>query len=304
MEDVVKEWLLYLNTIKNVSKHTLSAYGHDIEGCRDFFNSYFGEVSWSWEKLSIRNFRAWLADRYRRDITSRSTARAISALKQFYAYLKKQKNLDNPAIYQLQTPKIRKSLPRPLSQNEANDLTLNIHEIGSIPWIQKRDQALFMLIYSVGLRLFEGLQVKVKDITQDFILVKGKGNKERMVPLLNEVKKVLLEYLTICPFPLGKDDLLFRGQRGDVLNPGVAQRQIRRYRNYIGLPNSVTPHALRHSCATHLLEESQDLRSIQELLGHSSLSTTQIYTDVEISKLKEIYNQAHPLGTGKTNLSS
>ncbi len=292
---LIEEWLQHLITVKQVSPHTHVSYKHEISQCASFFNKTFNQ-NWCWEHLTLRAFRSWIADLSDNGLSSRSIAHAISTLKQFYSYLKRYHSLENKAIYQVRSPKVIPALARPLSQEDACALPDEIMAISDVLWIQKRDKALFLLIYSSGIRISEALNIKTKEVSNTFLTIVGKGKKERRVPLLEIVSAAIQEYIDACPLALEQENYLFRGMRGKCLNPGVAQRQIRRYRQMVGLPDSVTPHALRHSCATHLLCASQDLRMIQELLGHASLGTTQLYTDIDINHLQVIYNKTHPMG--------
>jgi integrase/recombinase XerC len=216
-------------------------------------------------------------------------------LRNFYRYLARENLAANAAIENIQTPKVPKSIPKALSQQEARDSLNMIEAMTEEPWVAKRDTALMTLLYGCGLRIGEALSLNRKEIPSgDTMVITGKGQKQRVVPILAIVKNAIADYLSHCPHTLGDDDPLFVGVRGGRLNPGVVQRQMRQLRAQLGLPDSATPHALRHSFATHLLAEGGDLRTIQELLGHASLSTTQRYTDVDARRLTAVYQSAHP----------
>jgi integrase/recombinase XerC len=216
-------------------------------------------------------------------------------VRSFFRFLERRGLAENAGIGTLRTPKLPKSLPKPLSQEEAADAMERIGDMASEPWVGLRDAALVTLLYGCGLRIDEALALNRRDAPlEDRLRVKGKGNKERIVPVLPAVSDAVAKYLAACPHGLGRDDPLFVGARGRRLQAGVVQRQIRKLRAYLGLSDTATPHALRHSFATHLLANGGDLRTIQELLGHASLSTTQRYTAVDESQLMKVYARSHP----------
>jgi integrase/recombinase XerC len=213
-------------------------------------------------------------------------------VRSFYRYLNRTGKASNAAIGTVRTPKLPQAVPRPISADDASALIDAAPAQARVDWIGKRDRALFTLLYGCGLRIAEALALIRRDApTGDTLVVTGKGRKQRMVPVLPEVRAAIVDYLVACPFTGGA---LFVGARGDRLQPGVAQRAMRNLRRALGLPETATPHALRHSFATHLLEGGGDLRSIQELLGHASLSTTQRYTKIEAEKMLAAYEAAHP----------
>lgn len=290
--------------IRRVSPHTHLAYHQDLSEFLHFLHRYLGEGELTLAQLAVidqRTLRSWLAGRQQAGFTSSSTARAIASIRNFYRYLSREKAIENTAVLNLRGPKLKKPLPKALNQQDSLSAINSIGELSDEPWIAKRDWALLSLIYGAGLRISEALSLTVKDIKSSFtsIRIKGKGNKEREVPLLPEVKKALESYIGICPYLKGGGDtLLFIGARGGALQSAVFRKQIRVLRAQLGLPDSVTPHAFRHSFATHLLAGGGDLRSIQELLGHESLSTTQRYTQVDTARLLSVYKDAHPKGRG------
>lgn len=277
---------------KRASWHTVHGYFSDLKHFFAFMMNHFGQP------FSLSNFndvkpmdlRAFLASRLNSGIGKRSAARMVSSLKAFVRYLRQQENEASSAFDILSSPRLGKKLPRPLTEIQSLDLI----DRESESWTELRDQALFTLLYGCGLRISEALNLNGMDWQTSFLLIRGKGNKERHVPMLEPIIKKVDEYLKASPFPLEPDQPIFRGARGARLNPAVAERAMRNLRIELGLPDTATPHALRHSFATHLLESGGDLRRIQELLGHASLSSTQIYTDLTQDKLMEIYTKAHP----------
>jgi integrase/recombinase XerC len=223
-----------------------------------------------------------------------STGRALSVLRGFYRFLARRKLVENAVVLGMKNPKLPKSVPKALTQAEASDAIDNIGELSDEPWVAKRDAALLTLLYGCGLRLGEALSLTRRDqlaARAGRLTVTGKGRKQRIVPVLPIVAEALDDYVAACPH---RHDPLFLGVRGGPLNPRIVQNRLQRLRLLLGLPSSATPHALRHSFATHLLAGGGDLRAIQELLGHASLSTTQRYTDVDAAGLMAVYERAHP----------
>ncbi len=297
MENIVKEWHTWLATNKRFSAHTLKAYEKDLRHFLSFIEKHQErnpDINML-EKFDIKDFRAWLAERKSKNYSMRSSARALAVIKNFFRWLDNEKNIKNTAVFSIRTPKIEKTLPKALPVLGASEAVEKIKTLAKDAWIGKRDTLLLLLLYGSGLRISEALSLKRGNIeNKDAIIICGKGNKERMVPILPLISKYLLEYLAACPFPLTVNDILFVGQRGKPLDAAVFQARLRTLRRQLGLPESATPHAFRHSFATHLLSEGVDLRSIQQLLGHASLSTTQIYTKIDAGRLKEAYSKAHP----------
>jgi integrase/recombinase XerC len=292
------EWANWLKNLRKMSPHTLAAYQSDVQHFLAFQNNHHGKMLAVDEvdTLTVRDFRAWLAFRSTQDYEHRSTARALSVVRSFYRFLTRQGRPANAAIAVIRSPRIKVGLPRPLSVEETAYLIDDIGHLSSEPWIGSRNRALFTLLYACGLRLGEALTLKRSQVSgeSDVLLVEGKGKRQRHVPLLPEARQALLDYIALCPYSLSADTPLFTGAKGGKLNPGMAQKTMRHYKRFTGLSETATPHALRHSCATHLMSNSGDLRGIQELLGHASLTTTQVYTDVDTVRLLKVYQNAHP----------
>ena len=294
-------WLGWLAYEKRASPHTLDNYARDVAKFLGFLTEHFGFTPGlkELEGLTTADFRSWLA-RQSADGKSRTTiARHASTLRTLYKYMERQGIATNTAIHTVCTPKVPKSLPKALSIEDALVAVEVADELAEDPWIGKRDRALLKLLYGCGLRLSEALNLDVKDLptghmSGDTVAITGKGGKQRIVPVLDAVKRDVEIYVKASPFPMTPQSPLFLGARGGRLNPGVAQAMVRKVRALLGLPDTVTPHALRHSFATHLLAGGGDLRTIQELLGHASLSTTQRYTDVDAARLQAVHGQSHP----------
>jgi integrase/recombinase XerC len=297
LKHALGRWLDWLAYEKRASKHTLDGYARDVAGFIKFLTVHFGFTPGLKELSGLQavDFRSWLA-RQSNEGNSRTTiARHASTLRTLFKFLEREKIASNAAIHALRTPKIPKSLPKALTVEDALEAVELADELAGEPWIGKRDRALLKLLYGCGLRLSEALNLDVKDIPQsDTMVITGKGSKQRVVPVLDVVKRDIETYVKASPFPMTPQSPLFLGARGKRLNPGVAQAMVRQVRNMLGLPDTVTPHALRHSFATHLLAGGGDLRTIQELLGHASLSTTQRYTDVDQARLQAVHGLAHP----------
>ena len=298
----IDQWRSWLAAEKRASSHTLDAYGRDLSAFLAFIAGHRGGAP-TREMLAAlvpADFRAWLAKRQTDGLARTSTARALSTLRGFFRYLARTGRLENTAALAVRGPKVPKSVPKALSAPDAGEVIGTAESIASEPWIAARDIALLTLLYGCGLRLGEALSLSRRDVPPrnaagaGVLVVLGKGRKQRMVPVLPAVLDAIDDYLSICPFAGTSDTPLFLGARGECLNPGVAQRQVRRIRHLLNLPETTTPHALRHSFATHLLAGGGDLRTIQELLGHASLSTTQRYTDVDQDRLTRVYGAAHP----------
>ena len=296
--DAIRTWEEQMEAERNFSPLTIRNYLQDLTVFCLFIQRYMGEpLSMQlFESLTPSNFRAFLSYRSGEGVSHRSNARAISMLKSLNRFLNKRYQLKSSALSSLSLPRLKTSLPRPIHVEGALALT-NAHIPENMQrWLDARDQALFTLLYGCGLRISEALSLNVQDIPSSlrFLTLKGKGQKERMVPLQKKVLEKIQIYLSQAPHGKNLQSPLFIGLQGKRLNPGIAQKQIRRLRYQLGLSDSATPHALRHSLATHLLAEGGELRTVQELLGHTSLSTTQRYTGVETSKLLKVYQQAHP----------
>ncbi|MBI5122049.1 MAG: tyrosine recombinase XerC [Rhodospirillales bacterium] len=296
-----QDWLAWLGNERRASKHTLDAYGRDLAIFLSFLTRHLGAPA-SLEALGgLKPFdlRAFLAKRGAEKISRTSLARELSALRGFFRHLDREGLVHNPAIAAIRSPKLPRSVPKALNQDDALAALEATNDLDQPAWMKARDQALFALLYGAGLRLAEALSVKHADLPLgDAMAITGKGGKTRIVPILPLVAQAVADYAATCPYRGEGDSLLFVGARGGPLNPGVVQRQMRRVRTLLGLPETATPHALRHSFATHLLGSGGDLRTIQELLGHASLSTTQRYTAVDEASLMRTYNAAHPRARG------
>ena len=303
LQGAVSAWRAWLESERRASPHTLAAYARDLDGFLGFLGGHLGSaVSLAaLSGLGAADFRAWLARRAMAGLQASSIARALSVVRGFFRFLEHRDILHNPAIHSLRTPKLPHHLPKALEPQEAMALvaaTGDAYGLGP-PWVEKRDLALFTLIYGCGLRIGEALGLDRHHMPHsDQMTIDGKGGKQRVVPVLGVVKKALEDYLVTCPFAHGPDDPLFVGVRGKRLRAAVAQKRLRELRPLLGLPETATPHALRHSFATHLLAGGGDLRAIQELLGHASLSTTQRYTDVDSEHLRGVYRATHPRAKG------
>lgn len=295
IKQLIAQWQSWLLNERRYSPHTLDAYSRDLSGFFDFAAEHLGKVPETADlaKLEVRDFRAYLSQRAARHIDKSSLARELSTLKNFFKWLARYDILRNPALSVIRTPRRAKVLPKALEVNDTFNVIDEAQNLASNSWQGLRDTAIFTLLYGCGLRISEALSLNVGDIgNNDFLRIKGKGNKERIVPLLPVVVENINKYLAECPYQPKQGEPLFLGARGDRLVPRIIQRQMQKIRAYLGLPDNLTPHALRHSFATHLLAEGTDLRSIQELLGHASLTTTQRYTDVLIETLKKEYDKA------------
>ena len=295
IKQLIAQWQSWLLNERRYSPHTLDAYSRDLSGFFDFAAEHLGKVPETADlaKLEVRDFRAYLSQRAARHIDKSSLARELSTLKNFFKWLARYDILRNPALSVIRTSRRAKVLPKALEVNDTFNVIDEAQNLASNSWQGLRDTAIFTLLYGCGLRISEALSLNVGDIgNNDFLRIKGKGNKERIVPLLPVVVENINKYLAECPYQPKQGEPLFLGARGDRLVPRIIQRQMQKIRAYLGLPDNLTPHALRHSFATHLLAEGTDLRSIQELLGHASLTTTQRYTDVQIETLKKEYDKA------------
>lgn len=297
LKRALQGWLDWLSHEKRCSPHTLSNYTRDASFFLIFLAEHLGYPPGvkDLEHLRAVDFRAWLA-RLSADGKSRATiARRFSTLRTLFKHFERQGVLTNAAIHAVRTPKLAKSLPKALSVEEALELVELVDVLAAEPWVGKRDRALLFLLYGCGLRIAEALELDIKDLPKgDVFVITGKGNKQRLVPVLPQVSTALSQYLDACPFAQTPSRAVFLGARGKRMQAGVAQAMVRDARAYLDLPETATPHALRHSFATHLLSGGGDLRTIQELLGHASLSTTQRYTDVDSARLQAVYAHAHP----------
>ena len=295
----ISRWLGYLGAERRMSPKTLEAYQRDVGQFLDFLAGHLGGAPTLRQlaKLSPADVRAFMAARRGDGLSSRSLMRGLAGARSFARFLERNGKGKVGALSAVRAPKVGKTLPKPLPIAAAKliaDTDLRAGEERE-PWIIARDAAVLGLLYGSGLRISEALSLKPKDLVAgDAITVTGKGNKTRMVPVLPQVAKLIADYVALCPLDLPDDGALFVGARGGQLSPRIVQLAMARLRGALGLPDTATPHALRHSFATHLLARGGDLRAIQELLGHASLSTTQIYTAVDSERLLEVYASAHP----------
>ena len=303
--DIAQEmarWLSHLGAERRLSPKTLEAYARDLRQCLDFLCSHWGErvTLARFAALEATDIRAFMAMRRADDIAGRSLMRALAGLRSFGRFLEREGKGKVGALSAIRAPKVAKSLPKPLPMASAKRLADADERAGEEreTWVLARDAAVMALLYGSGLRISEALGLKRREVPRpgegDVLIVTGKGNKTRMVPVLQNVLALVQEYVSMCPYPLPPEGPIFLGARGGPLSPRIIQLAMERLRGALGLPDSATPHALRHSFATHLLSRGGDLRAIQELLGHSSLSTTQIYTGIDSERLLEVYASAHP----------
>jgi integrase/recombinase XerC len=295
-------WLTHLRAERRLSPKTLEAYARDLRQCLAFLCEHWGKrVSLkAFAALEASDVRAFMAMRRADEIGSRSLMRALAGLRSFGRFLEREGKGKVGALSAIRAPKIGKSLPKPIQMAAAKRFADADERAGEDreQWILARDAAVMALLYGSGLRISEALGLKQRDVPKpgegDVIIVLGKGNKTRMVPVLQNVLALIADYTAMCPHPLPPAGPIFVGARGGQLSPRIIQLTMERLRGSLGLPDSATPHALRHSFATHLLSRGGDLRAIQELLGHASLSTTQIYTGIDTERLLEVYRTAHP----------
>mgnify|MGYP001564139792 CR=1 FL=1 len=293
-------WLEWLATERRASPRTTDAYRRDIAQFLEFLAKHRGGAPdlKMLESLKPADLRGFLAERRGRGIGHASNARALSSLRSLFRWLDRNHYAANHAVARVKSPKLPRPAPKPLTEPEAEALIDDAGE-DALPWIAARDTALFTLLYGCGLRIAEALGLPRRAAPfGDTLTVLGKGRKERVVPVLPAVSEAMERYLELCPFAGGKTAPLFLGARGKRLQAGVVQKRMRGLRAKLGLPGNATPHKLRHSFATHLLADGADLRAIQELLGHASLSTTQRYTEVDAAALLKVFERAHPRARG------
>ena len=306
-ESIAREmarWLSHLRAERRLSPKTVEAYERDLRQCLDFLCAHWGArvTLKRFSQLQAQDVRAFMAMRRADDIASRSLMRTLAGLRSFGRFLEREGKGKVGALSAIRAPKVGKTLPKPLPVAAAKRLADADERAGETreTWILARDAAVMALLYGSGLRISEALGLKRRDVPRpgegDVLVITGKGNKTRMVPVLQNVLALVADYVALCPHPLPPEGPIFVGARGGPLSPRIIQLAMERLRGALGLPDSATPHALRHSFATHLLSRGGDLRAIQELLGHSSLSTTQVYTGIDTERLLEVYRAAHPRG--------
>jgi integrase/recombinase XerC len=295
-------WLSHLRAERRLSPKTSEAYARDLRQFLDFLSQHWGArvTLASFAALEASDVRAFMAMRRGADIGGRSLMRALAGLRSFGRFLEREGSGKVGALSAIRAPKVGKTLPKPIQMTAAKRFADADERAGETrdPWIWARDAAVMALLYGSGLRISEALGLKRREVplpgAGDVLIVTGKGNKTRMVPVLQNVLALVRAYVAVCPHPLPAEGPIFVGARGGPLNARIIQLTMERLRGALGLPDSATPHALRHSFATHLLSRGGDLRAIQELLGHASLSTTQIYTGIDSERLLEVYRTAHP----------
>lgn len=294
----IAAWQSWLTAERRASPHTIAAYGSDLAQFLIFLAEHRGGAPGLADlaALAPTDFRAFLASRAFAAIKHSSSARALSVLRGFYRFLDRRGLAKNAALAAVRTPKLPKSLPKALSIAEADAALDLVPSLARRGWQGKRSLAILMLLYGAGLRIGEALSLTRGEapLKPGAITITGKGSKSRMVPILPTVAAAIGDYLAVCPYELAREDPLFVGARGQALGPRQVQGEMAKLRALLGLDERATPHALRHSFATHLLGEGADLRAIQELLGHASLSTTQRYTAVDAARLTAVYDKAHP----------
>jgi integrase/recombinase XerC len=292
--DLLAAWRAHLADNRRRSPHTVRAYVAAAE------RLCAANALESWEAVArteAHALRAFLAARRADGLGNASAARELSALKAFIAFAREQAGDPDPVAPRLRGPRLKKGLPRPVTPDEAVNLADMIDGTATTDWVGARDRAVLLLLYGSGLRIAEALSLSGRDgMLGDVLQVTGKGGKQRLVPVLPITRAAVAEYVRLSPWPLSAKEPLFRGAKGGRLSPGMVQRAMAQARRALGLPDTATPHALRHSFATHLLSAGADLRSLQELLGHASLGSTQIYTRVDAASLLENYRKAHPRG--------
>ena len=301
--DALSDWADHLRGVKGRAHATVEAYRADVRGFLGFLQSHKGDQLGlnAVRSRGTQDMRAWMAAERGRGVSTRSLARSLSAVKAFVGWIAERDGFDPTAVLSVKSPKYKKKLPRPVEASSAKAMIQTVADNASEPWVAARDSAVIALLYGCGLRVSEALSLTGSDIPlKEVLRIRGKGGKERLVPVLPAAQEAVRAYVTVCPFPIEASDPLFRGVRGGALSPRMVQKAMATARASLGLPATATPHALRHSFATHLLEAGGDLRVIQELLGHASLSTTEAYTALDAEHLLAVYDKAHPKGSGST----
>jgi integrase/recombinase XerC len=294
---LLHDWLAQLGSVRGASQRTLTAYRRDVSGYLGFLAGHWGGPAGAsaLAAVSTSDLRAWMAHERGRGLSTRSLSRALSAVKSFHFWLAEARGLPAPAVTATRGPRVKPRLPRPVAPDAARALIATIEAQTLERWMQARDAAVATLLYGCGLRISEALGLREADAPlPDMLRIRGKGGRERLVPVLPVARAAVEHYRALVPFPPDPGAALFRGARGGPLNPRHVQKVVAAARMQLGLPATATPHAFRHSFATHLLEAGGDLRTIQELLGHASLATTQVYTGIDQARLMEVYAAAHP----------
>jgi integrase/recombinase XerC len=298
--ELMVRWLAQLSAVARRSPKTVEAYRRDVAGFLGFMGQHRGGPMGraALGEVSLAELRAWMAAERGRGLSARSLARALSAVRAFYRWLEAAEGIDCAALGVVRTPRRPARLPRPVPEDAARAI-LRAVSAGAEPWIAARDRAALTLIWGAGLRISEALGLRQRDAPlAEVIRVTGKGGREREVPVLPVARQAVEHYRALCPHAAGPNDALFLGARGGPLNPRLLQKAMAEARMALGLPASATPHAFRHSFATQLLAAGGDLRAVQELLGHASLATTQVYTGIDEARLMQVYEAAHPRQRG------
>ncbi|MCA3454199.1 MAG: tyrosine recombinase XerC [Rhodobacter sp.] len=291
------QWLTHIRALDGAAARTVAAYGADVARYMDFLARHRGAAEGTGALLTVpqADLRAWMAHERARGLGPRSLARALSAVKGFTGWLAEREGIDATAVLSARGPKYRRSLPRPLSEQGARDMIGCVETQAREDWIAARDAAVITLLYGCGLRISEALALTgAASPLPEVLRITGKGGKTRLVPVIPVARAAVARYAALVPFDLAPAEPLFRGARGGALNPRLIARAMETARLQLGLPATATPHAMRHSFATHLLSAGGDLRTIQQLLGHASLSTTQAYTAVDAARIMDVYEKAHP----------
>ena len=305
LKDLIALWEKHLRLERRLSPHTCRSYVHDLEAFHVFMTHHLGKsITLKFlVDISTQDLRGFLSTQRRKGLSSRSIARVQSVLRTFYRWLNQEYHITNQAVLMMETPRFQACLPKPLDEEDVNILfnffnsnqtLLQIYPLKTPQWIIQRDYGLFLLLYGTGLRISEALSLKEKDATSDILQIVGKGRKSRVVPLFFVVQKVLRAVVDQTPWAGDLNAPLFRSLRGHLLSTSVASRSLRKLREGLGLPTTLTPHSLRHTFATHILHQGGDLRTLQVLLGHESLSTTQKYLKVSRHHLQHTFMRAHP----------
>ena len=297
LRDASERWLAELRGISGRSDATIEAYNSDVVGFLAFLQNHCGDAlgKGAVAQLDTPTMRSWMAHERARGLAPRSLARALSAVKSFVQWLSEREGFDPTPVLMTRAPRFQNKLPRPLAEDAAASMIETVSSNAVETWVAARDAAVVTLLYGCGLRISEALGLTGRDVPlNETIRILGKGGKERVVPVSPAARHAVDQYLHLVPFEITPDDLIFRGVRGGPLSARQIQKSMAVARATLGLPATATPHAMRHSFATHLLNAGGDLRAIQELLGHSSLSTTQAYTAVDTARLMDIYDQSHP----------
>lgn len=297
LRDALESWLSRLSAVEGASPRTIEAYSADLRGFLEFVTLHHGESLGraALARVTITDMRAWMAHEHARGLSPRSLARSLSAVKTFARWLSERDDFDPTAILSARSPRFTRKLPRPLAPEAAHAMLDAVEAQSRAPWLAARDIAVLTLLWGCGLRISEALSLTGADYPlADALRITGKGGRERIIPVLPVARDAVAAYVELCPWPMEREMALFRGVRGGALSPRTVQQAMAQARITLGLPATATPHALRHSFATHLLNAGGDLRTIQELLGHASLSTTQVYTAVDGARLSEVYATAHP----------